>query len=200
MKYLTVASVLLVVTAANVGFRRGLSGSVEAARAPERAQAERIAGPGVELPVPPARKPPVALASGDDLLRRAAAEDPSDLTLARIAAECGHRLFARAQKAPSNRLLREQAIGHYQACLAHEPTCPDAGTLFADVRERIARLQRMASRPAAPPKAPARAAVPESKPAEVARESAEPPAKAVEAPEARMVGPDGVPYRRADRP
>ncbi len=184
MKPLGVLVALLAVTATAVALRGFFSHPVQAARAPE--PAERLLRATV-LDRRPVAAPPRGLlpASGMDK-----SDAGMDLRLARQASQAGDYLLDRARKTTDNRHLLEQAAQHYRACLAHEPTARGAGSLFTEVRARLAQVERLQSSPAAPTAERLPAPLGEEEPG---------PVPAVKAPpeEGAMVGPDGVIYRRS---
>jgi hypothetical protein len=204
MKQLSVAVAFAAVTVAAFVCRDAFRQPVEAAREPEQASRVDRALGITRAPAPAGALRVVALA---------AAGDPSDAgtdrLLAVLAAESGHLLFDRASKQPNSPHLLNQAALHYRACLAHEPTTPGAEGLFRDVRQKLAQVERLQARarpavtppPAAPRKAEPPAAPPPPPPSAVVpapaatKDSVE--AKKDSA-ETRMVGPDGVTYRRLD--
>src|SRR4051794_28516851 len=144
MKQLSLVVVLIAATGISVAFRNGLSGTSEAARQPiaathidhaagvdPRAVTEQLAGARQEAP---------------NLLRYVAGINEAkvnDILLARIAAECGNHLLEQARRHPSNPQLLKQAAQHYRACLAHEETASDAGSLFKDARAHLDEVEAM---------------------------------------------------------
>jgi hypothetical protein len=201
VKRLAFLAILVAVTGMGVAFRN-LSGSADASRPDVR----RAAGPAED-------RPPAREEDGPALSHCAAGlggdADAGDLLLARLAAECGNHLFGRAVRSPGNPHLIQQAAQHYRACLAHEPTTPDAGGLYRDARARLQQLDRLLARQTRPPAAPRRPAPapgPDEKrpakgradePAAVKPPAPVPPVTDKE--DLPMVGPDGVTYRRSER-
>ncbi len=194
MKQLGIVVVVAALGGALFAFRgafwqpAGAAGGRESAARLDRAS-------GTDRPAPRAALAGVVPAGGEGLDGSA-----SGALLARLAAECGNHLFARLDKEPDNPHLLNQAAAHYRACLAHEPTTRD-DALFAAVRKKLQQVERLQARlradqAPAPKSAPAkrvetRPAPPPSPPEEAAPAPAK---KAGE--ESRMVGPDGVSYRR----
>lgn len=182
-KCLSLALVLLIATGLSVGFRQAVSGTSEASRqepSPERLDRTlRIEG--------------AALTPADT-----SAGEKSDTEYARAAARNGDRLLDRARQSPDNPHLLTQAVAHYRAALAHEPTARNAGDLFAGVRDKLAAIDRMTrpgvAKPAAKPTLPS--AVAKATPP-VAPPVAPPVLPTPATPQRIMFGPDGVEIRRA---
>jgi hypothetical protein len=194
MKHLCVAVALVAASGAALAFR-GALWYAAAARAPEEARAGGEARPTRERqPAPEAASLAVVPAGGE---KDAAG---TDALLARLAAECGDHLLERARQQPDNPHLLNQAAQHYRACLDHEPTCRDAA-LFAGVRGKLEQVERLQARLAAkarpaPALRPAPPAPAEEKPAAVPEGDSPPPAPVKVSAAGRMVGPDGVTFRR----
>jgi hypothetical protein len=203
MKQLSVLVVLIAVTGATVAFRTLSYHPLEAARRPEQpALVERTSGldrRGVaQRPLPEGAALPFVPASTTD------GKESEDLVFARRAAEAGNQLLDKARRQPDNRRLLGQAAAHYRASLTHEPDAGKAGSLFADVRRKLAEVEALLARPAKP-------AAPAAAPLHSPRAEAEPAtpvaprAPIVAAPvttkaeESRMVGPDGVTIERIRR-
>lgn len=130
-------------------------------------------------------------------LAAAVENDLDELGCARLAARCGDRMLDLGKRDAKATAALSQALLHYRACLAHEATLPRATDLFTAARARLAEaealLQQREQLAAAPtPTAPVVQApvMPLKPPAAASRPL--PPAVEV------MVGPDGVPIRRAD--
>jgi hypothetical protein len=212
MKHMTLIVVLIGVTAVNLAFRHGLSNPVAASRSPDRAdKRDRLSG--IDGPARTADKQQGSMDGAALNVSRCAADlskdaAPGDVVLARIAAECGNHLFEKARHSPDNPHLLPQAAQHYRACLAHEPTSPDAGSLFRDARARLDQIERLLARrdtteakrtasPIKPTRAvrPAEQAAPQSKPVDELKPLPEENPTA-EKNEEKMVGPDGVIYTR----
>ena len=121
----------------------------------------------------------------------------------RIAADCGNLLYEKALRSPDNPHLLNQAAQHYRACLSHEPTCRNAEALFRDARARLGQIERMAAQRegarsgGGERKSPAEKDVEGGTPRIEATTPVEKPS--VEKDEQKMVGPDGVIYKRSDK-
>jgi len=183
-KILSLAVVLVAATGLSVGFRPAMSGISEASiREPSAERLDRAAGldrPGI---IEGAALVPVDTGSADDR---------ADTEFARVAALAGDRLLDRARQSPDNPHLLRQAVAHYRAALAHEPTAREAGDLFAAVRNKLAEIARL-DRPGVAKPTP-KTALP---PAIVKAPPIPETAPVVRTPRSIMVGPDGVEIRRS---
>lgn len=198
MKSLTFTVVFLVATAIGVGFRHAVSGSSQAAPSLSALKEEKR----LQLPeqTPPAVVRPARADSLQALATTVEQAEPDEVTLARVAARCGDHLLALARRHPEREAYLYQALQHYQACLAHEPTLRDPEGLFTTVRARLVEIDSLRKARAVKPAAPV--AVKPAPRATVKR--AEPPVPkpvpaapvVVAPPPALMVGPDGVPIER----
>jgi hypothetical protein len=217
MKYLTLLATLLAATALGLAFRNGMYGPATAS-AGNNQPSDFALGLSPARPVEPAERPrDVAAKAPADLLGCAVEQRPgsSDLLLARIANECGSFLLQKAS--PADPRLLKQAAAHFRACLSHETSAGGAAPVFADARRKLeqaerllaqanrpARVERPAPAPVARPAPTAAAPAAEKKTAAVPpppapRKEPTPPApRATARPEAVMVGPDGVIYRRVE--
>lgn len=195
MKQLSIIVVFLAATGIGVAFRNGMSGTSEAARAPiSQGRVEKAAGvTGVAVTDRPASKTqgPTegAALSGVTSASGAARNANDDLAIARIAADCGNRLFEKARRASNDATVLQQAAQHYRACLAHETSTPGQDTFFREVRTRLEEIEKLLTQPRKPAAEQA-AIVPEEKPAVVSTPEVQPTS------EPKMVGPDGVPIVR----
>lgn len=148
---------------------------------------------GQEMPFDlPAQQPapvvPLAAAVETDL------DEPG---CARLAARCGDRMLDLGKRDAKATAAVRQALLHYRASLAHEATLPRATELFTAVRARLAEaeaLLQQREKAAAAPAPAARAVQPPVVSPEAPTMVSRPRPPAVEV----MVGPDGVPIRRAD--
>jgi hypothetical protein len=69
--------------------------------------------------------------------------DPSDLILARLALESAVCLRDKARRNPGDLRPLEQAVCHLHACLSHESTTSDPGSLFRDARRTLAEIEQL---------------------------------------------------------
>jgi hypothetical protein len=182
MKYLTLAAVLLGITAALATFRSLSYHSADAARSPEPIlRSERAGRASLERPRPEGAALDFVPAEGGD--------DSKEKQFARQAADCARHLYEKAKKQPDNVRLLRQAAAHYRACLSHEPTAGEVGSLFVEARRNLEQIEKMLARVS---KRPAPKAA-EKLPAAVLEE--EPVARPREEP-GLMFGPDGTVYRK----
>jgi hypothetical protein len=138
-------------------------------------------------------------------------QDPAELFLARLAHDSAVYLLEKAQRQPGNRRPLEQAAQHLRACLSHEPTTGEAGPLFREARQKLEEIEKrlaLVQKPTsakveATPQAPsASAGTPQAPGASAGTGQVEPAprreaGKAPQQERRSMVGPDGVPIRRA---
>jgi hypothetical protein len=213
MKHLSMGVVLITFTIAGFAFRGNLARPTEAsldregpanrARAVVPASTERPRDDDSSVVSPVSNKlTATAEKSADrqqrgDVLGRELARD-GELALARIAAECGDYLLVKARNQPDGLQLLAQASAHYRACLSHESSAVNAGALFDSVRTRLGEVERR-QRAASTPKAPATAVqqpVDEKPHVGPPLQKKAPTTPTFRNDEAKMVGPDGVQFRR----
>jgi hypothetical protein len=192
-RYLLLAGTFAAATGIGFGFRHVLSGAATASRDAEARPEPRARSTArhTDLDAPADEE----VARG---LRFAAAGSPADgdgaeLLVARMAYDCGNFLLGRARQAPGSAHTLRQAAQHFRACLSHEGSVRDAGSLFADARRNLEVAERLL---AEGNRLPARVA--EQLPAPTPKVEAGPaPEAGPPAPGSRvpkMVGPDGVIY------
>jgi hypothetical protein len=214
-KYLLAGLVLTLLTTGNIAFQlyQGANASLARPRKSDPARVklpDRLSGADVGRVKRPHSADPLRFVAD----RPAEGED-AELLLARVAHDAGVYLLNRARRTPGNTALLRQAAQHLRACLAHEGTVREAGTLFSQARSKLKRTEQMLARLERADKSPSAAVrpAPRAKPAPVLRSAAiKAPAKAAEEdrrteadPEertpdtrsAKVVGPDGVLYERA---
>lgn len=130
-------------------------------------------------------------------LAAAVETDLDELGCARLAARCGDRMLDLGKRDATATAAVRQALLHYRASLAHEATLPRATELFTAVRARLAEAEALVQQRDKPAAASAPAARAVQSPVALPKAStpvSRPRPPAVEG----MVGPDGVPIRRAD--